>query len=133
VFPGIGVYDAVAGIRPARISTSISLRGPGAYSPHDGSLIELFDNVKAEYYLSHANIKWISTNNGNASNVVEALKVVNSANNTMLVARFNFMKSNETFQQIGAFWVEQNLPFYWNEKTVVPVVSTTFDVLACKP
>jgi hypothetical protein len=131
VFPGIGVYDAVAGIRPARISTSISLRGPGAYSPHDGNLQELFDNNNAVYFLHHPNMKWISADNFNASYVEGALKVVNSPTKTFLVARFNFTKSERFFQQIGAFWVENNLPFYWNGENVVPVLND-FEILACE-
>ena len=64
VFPGIGRFREL-GIRPARIYTEKSGKGPGAYGYSPTS----FDGWEGQYYLNHPNLRWVNTTLKKASNL----------------------------------------------------------------
>lgn len=131
IYAGLGDFGKCWGQNPApaRIMTSSSISGPGAYCSCSGAQPagENYDPISAQYFSKHSDLKWVPTTGAQAANVVGAVKVAN-----FVVGRKWLASRNGTYIQVGK--VVNGLIYYKIPgKTEEFTSDGDIDVLACVP
>lgn len=108
MFPGSGRIGESYFVKPARISTSKSGRGPGAYGYSMS-----YDAWEGKYFLAHPNLKWINVTVKEMPNRNDLVFNDNGDFGTSLFyARMTVETSSQVFQDIGQFNIESETLMY---------------------
>lgn len=151
LYPGTGNFNNAGGQNPgnlshkiifvylhcfvaaARIMTTNSLKGPGAYLSAGGG--ELFENVEAKYFEKHPDLNWFKVHTNNAANIPGVIKMWRNSNAVFSsFARIDQIVNGKSFKILGKFESWANAVYFTQSDLVT---ETSFqgiiEVLACQP
>lgn len=134
IYPGSGDFSACGNQNPApaRLTTASSFSGPGAYGPcnlETGG--ELYDAYSPNFFASHPDLTWVTTNATQANKVSGIIPVGKYSRFNFYVGLISYTQDNGTFQQIGKIW-KKGLYYYLPDADKEMKSTATFQVLTCK-
>lgn len=131
VYPGTGNFNChTQNPSPARITTTSSKQGPGAYGSCGIAPLDRFDNKTAFFFENSPRLKWISTT-APAHLKIPGIIEVKNPNGMFYVGRINVTLKNGTiFQQISKIY--GNSIWYNNPEIGKELITSTFEILVCQ-
>ncbi|KAG5668694.1 hypothetical protein PVAND_016623 [Polypedilum vanderplanki] len=122
----VGIGNAGTFTIPARISTTISASGPGAYI----SLSKLvYDGKTPSYLLKNPNLKWVTINKNNIDSVNGKIYIV-AVENPATILYFGRIRTSEGYETTSYAYTYG--VFAYQDANVKPhVTNVGYDILVC--